>query len=140
MKLKRRPYTSPHHIDTIDFILQVICRQLRISREEIESRDRHRDLMFPRWLAWALARKYTRLSLPILGAFFNRDHGAIIYGLKSLSNLVETEPSHRAQAETIERQVISRLQSPDASDPQFGVHALACQEAPLFQAIKLLAS
>lgn len=58
---------------------------------DLSNRKRTREFWFPRFLAMAIIKHKTRLSLKDIGGLFGRDHSTTVSSLKMMDNLVDTE-------------------------------------------------
>ena len=73
---------------TIDNIQTIVCKQFKISKNEMLSSRRSRYLVRPRQTAIYLSKMLTSKSLPEIGrCFSNRDHTTVIHSVKLLKNL-----------------------------------------------------
>ena len=57
-----------------------ICKALGVSRNEIRSSRRHRDVVFARHAVMYWTIRLTSLSLPAVGRIMRRDHTTILHG------------------------------------------------------------
>lgn len=76
----------------VDFILSIVSEAFEISIDQLKSKSRKRDIVIGRQVAMYLAKKYTDVSLKDLGQVFGgRDHSTVIYSLKTVEDLLETD-------------------------------------------------
>ncbi len=104
MDLVREVVTSivgVNQVLTAATIGELVCRQFKVSLEDMRSRSRKRTIAFPRQVAMYLARKYTEESLADIGRAFNRDHSTVMYAIKSVSSQVVKSSSIGAQLEIL---------------------------------------
>ena len=81
---------DPHPAVTlnVDRIIDSVCAQFALSREEILSASRKRDLVFARQVAMFLCRKLLGLSFPELGQVFGgKDHSTALYSCRKIEQL-----------------------------------------------------
>lgn len=70
---------------SIRLIKQIVARRYKIPIEAMTSADRRREFAHPRQMAMALAREYTRKSLPTIGRYFGgRDHTTVMYACEAV--------------------------------------------------------
>ncbi len=69
---------------TVDKIFTLICRKYDVTRSELESTSRKKEITMPRHLGVYLIREVTGLSLPQIGKLFNRDHATIVSSIKAI--------------------------------------------------------
>lgn len=75
----------------IEEIQREVCRFSGISRTEILSNRRTRNLVVPRQLAMALAKHLTARSLPEIGrAFGGRDHTTVLHAVRKMSPVMDS--------------------------------------------------
>jgi len=69
---------------TIGAIQKLVCKQYRITKEELVSNSRKKEVLLPRQIAMYLARKYTDQSLQAIGKSFNRYHATTIHAISHI--------------------------------------------------------
>ena len=98
---------SPSRI-TPENIINVVCDHYNVSIEDIKSSKRNKELVHPRQIIMYLCRSMTNATYKeiafILGG---RDHSTIMYGERSIADLIEKDESTRRTIETI----INKLKS-----------------------------
>ena len=93
---------------TIDNILEVICAEMNVDRERLNSSERTREVAIARQLAMYLAKKHTKQPLAAIGAAIGgRNHATVLHSCKTISNLMDTEKIFRQQVEKIEKTLLS---------------------------------
>ncbi len=98
---------SPSRI-TPENIISVVCDHYDISIEDIKSSKRNKELVHPRQMIMYLCRSMTNATYKEIASFLGgRDHTTIIYGERSISDLIEKDESTRRTIETI----INKLKS-----------------------------
>lgn len=87
---------------TFDKIENVICDHFGITPEEIEVKKRDRKVVLPRQLCHYFASQYGIGSLAEIGNRFGRkDHCTVLYSVRTINNLKETDWIFRAQYEEL---------------------------------------
>lgn len=81
----------PSHPTVID-IRDAVCRYFSIFPNEVESSRRQGALVYPRQIAFWLARNLTPYSYPQIGRRFgNRDHTTIMHGCRRIEAKMKTD-------------------------------------------------
>lgn len=81
---------TPAQIVTIKKIVNAVARAFGLSPEEILSARRHKSLMAPRFVCYALCRRLTLRSLPEIGRLLgHRDHTTILHGARKVEPLIK---------------------------------------------------
>jgi chromosomal replication initiator protein len=89
---------------TIDHIIDVVCREMNIEKERLNSSERTREVAIARQLAMFLAKQHTKMPLTAIGAAIGgRNHATVLHSCKTISNLMDTDKSFRLQVEAIEK-------------------------------------
>ena len=89
---------------TIEHIIEVVCREMNIDRERLDSSERTREVAIARQLAMYLAKQHTKMPLTAIGAAIGgRNHATVLHSCKTISNLMDTDKSFRQQVEAIEK-------------------------------------
>lgn len=78
---------------TIEKILKVVCDVLNVSLQDMKTRSRTRELVEARQLAWMTIRITLRTTCVAMGDLFNRDHTSVLHGIKTMTNLIQNDPS-----------------------------------------------
>ena len=92
---------------TIDLIQTLVCRFLKISKNEMLSSRRSRYLVRPRQTAIYLTKILTPKSLPEIGReFSNRDHTTIIHSVKTIEKLKENDKDMAENIDKLKNQIL----------------------------------
>ncbi|MEN9204311.1 MAG: chromosomal replication initiator protein DnaA [Thermostichales cyanobacterium DRC_bins_46] len=99
------PPSEPKEI-TIDRVFEVIQEVYGISKSDLLSHSRKREISQARQIAMYLARHYTKLSLPKIGAAFGgKDHTTVLYSCEKIAQLMQEDLAFLRHMQ----QVIDRL-------------------------------
>jgi len=81
------------HSITIDYITEICAKYFGVSIEDMKSKRRTQNIVYPRQIAMYLCRKLADAqSLPIIGKFFGgRDHTTVIYSCDKIASELETD-------------------------------------------------
>ena len=77
----------------LDGIVRYVCQGYGITKDQISSKSRKRELVVARNTVFYLARKHTEMSLEEIGSRFNRSHSTVIKGITSLEREISRESS-----------------------------------------------
>ena len=92
---------SPLRI-TPENIISVVCDHYSVSIEDIKSSKRNKELVHPRQMIMYLCRSMTNATYKEIASLLGgRDHSTIMYGERSISDLIEKDESTRRTIETI---------------------------------------
>jgi len=82
-----------------------------LSKDDLLSRRKTRNIVRPRQIAMYLAKQLTSCSLPMIGQRFDgRDHTTVIHAVKTISRLMAADPSFADEVEGL-RRTLTKLQS-----------------------------
>ena len=95
---------------TIAKIVTAVSQVTNVTRDEIRSRDRRDRYCRARHLVMWLTRRLTDLSCEAIGHDLDRDHGAVMHGVKVWTDRMSTSPADRETTMLL----LSRLKT----DPQ----------------------
>lgn len=91
---------------TIEAIIDAVVRYYGVKVSDLHSKKRNRSVAFPRQICMYLSRRHTRYSLEEVGGYFGgRDHTTVLHGVRTVKNLVETNPDVAGQVKAIEQQL-----------------------------------
>ena len=83
-------------------IKEAVTREFKVSRVDLDSDRRDREITIPRHVAYKLAKMHTKMSLPNIGRNFGgRDHTTIISGVRSIDKRLAEEPELRDRFDAI---------------------------------------
>lgn len=74
-------------------IITTICNYYKLDKPALLDKSRKRNLVEARQMAFLLFREFTELSLSQIGQKFNRDHATVLYGVRKITDLIDTEKS-----------------------------------------------
>jgi chromosomal replication initiation ATPase DnaA len=77
-------------------IVNAVCFEYEVFPEDIFVTSRKRELAEPRQMAQAFLKKLTKLTLPEIGKLTGgKDHATVLYSVKKIKELVETDKDVR---------------------------------------------
>lgn len=94
----------PMNIDITE-IIQRVEYITGISYETMKGETKLREIVLARHIAMYLIRKFTKLTLVQIGAYFNRNHATVIYAVKK----IEYEKEHYKDVQDI----LKKYDNPD---------------------------
>ena len=76
---------------SMDLITKVVCDYYNISKADILSKRRTKNIAFPRQISMYLSRELTDSSLPAIGDYYGgRDHSTVIHGYDKIKEELKT--------------------------------------------------
>ena len=76
---------------TVDLIIDVVCEQFNVSREDILGTKRNREIVYPRQIVMYLCRNLTDIPLQSIGKEIGgKDHSTVIHGIEKITKEIET--------------------------------------------------
>lgn len=88
---------------TTERIMDEVTKYFRITKADILSDRRSRDVAIPRQLAIYLTREMTGASTTKIGTDFGRDHATIMHACKKMTEMIEKDDSFLAKVSDIKR-------------------------------------
>jgi len=89
-------------------IIDAVCKYYSISREDIVSKKRKKELMLPRQIAIYLMRELTSKSLPQIGAIMGgKDHSTILHSENKIKDLLKTDIELKNTIAEIRQNILS---------------------------------
>ncbi|MEQ8200615.1 MAG: chromosomal replication initiator protein DnaA [Syntrophomonadaceae bacterium] len=96
-------------IITIECIQKEVCKYYGVHLNELLSRKRNKQLVYPRHIAMYLCRKLTDASFPLIGdQFGGRDHTTVMHGVEKIEKEASVNQSLSSTLEKISRQLDPR--------------------------------
>ena len=88
-------------------IIDGVSRYFNLSVEDILSKKRTKELVFPRQISMFLCRNLTNMSYPDIGKAFNgRDHTTVMYACEQISKQVDTNPELKHIMEELKKNIM----------------------------------
>ena len=83
-------------------IMSVVCDHFNVSIDDIKSSKRNKELVYPRQVIMYLCRSMTGATYKEIASLLGgRDHSTIMYGERSISDMMEKDESTKRTIETI---------------------------------------
>lgn len=70
-------------------IIEQVCAFYQCQPVELMKSSHRRNMVVPRQVIFYFLREYTRLSLEDIGERFGRCHATVLYGHRTVNNLIE---------------------------------------------------
>ncbi len=82
-----------------------VCDKTGVSLAAIRSNQRNADICIARHILMYMASIHTKLSLPSIGRFLNKDHTTVIHGTERIKRMIRNEPELKALVESLEAEL-----------------------------------
>jgi chromosomal replication initiator protein len=101
------PKSSP--VITIDLIIDVVSSHYNLSKADIISKKRPREISYPRQIVMYLCRSLTEQSLPQIGQKLGkRDHTTIIHGYEKIATEMKTDTLLKNTIDTLTKKITGK--------------------------------
>lgn len=74
-------------------IMRVVAEHFDIRLADLTGKQRPQYIAYPRQVAMYLCRNMTRLSLPSIGAIFNRNHATVLHACRLVDERMKSDPA-----------------------------------------------
>ncbi|MDD5282093.1 MAG: chromosomal replication initiator protein DnaA [Candidatus Omnitrophica bacterium] len=93
---------EPKKLITIDFIQRCVAEEFGVTLQELKTKRRNKQVVFPRQIAMYLSRELTDLSLPEIGELFGgKDHTTVLHSYKKIREDVYNNPELKERVEKV---------------------------------------
>jgi len=93
---------------TMAAVVDAVCKNYRVSRQDVIGSRRTVDLVRPRQVAMYLIRKLTPRTMPEIAKHLgNRDHTTILYGYRKIERLIASDIALRNRVDSIRAAIFS---------------------------------
>ena len=93
---------------TIDKVQKVVCDYFNISREDLVSKTRKRQIVQARQIAMYMSRNLINCSLSTIGAEIGgKDHATVLHACTTVNDLMTTDKSFRQYVTDIEKMLVT---------------------------------
>ncbi|MBW2568137.1 MAG: chromosomal replication initiator protein DnaA [Deltaproteobacteria bacterium] len=90
---------------TLDVIKKLVCKQYNISMNDIVSRSRKQNIVWPRQIAMYLSRMHTDAPLQTIGKSFNRYHATALHSIGVVEKGSRKDSAVKKQVEFLYRKL-----------------------------------
>lgn len=91
-------------------LLDNCCTQFGVTRQQLFSKSRRREMVEARHVTMYLMRKYKLFgSLKMIGKYFNRDHTTVLHALNNVQSLIDTDKVFKSIVLDIESTVFQEV-------------------------------
>jgi len=93
---------EPKKLITVDFIQRCVVEEFGVSLQDLKTKRRNKQVVFPRQVAMYLSRELTDLSLPEIGeAFGGKDHTTVLHSYNKIKEGVLSNPELKERLEKV---------------------------------------
>ncbi len=97
-------YALAHSSPDLEHIIEFICKGYDLTRKQLKSKSRKKQIVLARNTAFFLARKHTELSLKDIGEALGRKHSTVLKGITNVEREITMQtPLGRQLEHTVER-------------------------------------
>lgn len=91
---------------TVENIKKLVADHFKVPVEKLQGKTRKRDVVIARQLSMYLAKNFTNVSLKIIGENFGgRDHSTVIYSVKAVRDMMDTDMLFKDTVVELEKKV-----------------------------------
>ena len=93
---------APTKLITIDFIQRCVVEEFGIALQDLKTKRRNKQVVFPRQIAMYLSRELTELSLPEIGELFGgKDHTTVLHSYKKIKEDLRNNPKLKERVDKV---------------------------------------
>ena len=78
-------------------IQQLVCIGEGQLSATLQAKTRKREIVFARQLIFYFCKKYTKETLAQIGLNYSKDHATVLYAIKTINNLIDTDRNIHAK-------------------------------------------
>jgi len=98
--------TQVHKGISVENIARLVAEHFDVPVEKLSSKTRKRSVVIARQLSMYLAKNYTKSSLKMIGDNFGgKDHSTVIYSIKAVNDLIDTDSMFKDTVAELEKKV-----------------------------------
>ncbi len=98
--------TQENKTISVQNIAKLVADHFEVPMEKLNSKTRKRNVVIARQLSMFLAKNYTKSSLKTIGHNFGgKDHSTVIYSIKTVQNLIDTDSLFKDTVAELEKKV-----------------------------------
>jgi chromosomal replication initiator protein len=93
---------EPIKLITVDFIQRCVVEEFGISLQDLKTKRRNKQVVFPRQIAMYLSRELTELSFPEIGELFGgKDHTTVLHSYKKIKENLSNTPELKERVDKV---------------------------------------
>jgi chromosomal replication initiator protein len=97
---------------SVDFIQKIVADYFKVDIDLLKAKVKRREIVIPRQLAMYFCKRYTQLTLALIGENFGgRDHSTVIHALESVEDMMKTDPNFKNSVEELSKKLKLRIAS-----------------------------
>ncbi len=97
---------------SVDFIQKTVADYFKVDIESLKAKVKKREIVIPRQLAMYFCKRYTQLTLALIGENFGgRDHSTVIHALESVEDMMKTDPNFKNSVDELSKKLKLRIAS-----------------------------
>ncbi len=97
---------------SVDFIQKMVAEYFKVDIDSLKAKVKKREIVIPRQLAMYFCKRYTQLTLALIGENFGgRDHSTVIHALESVEDMIKTDPNFKNSVEELSKKLKLRVAS-----------------------------
>ena len=96
-----------HNDVTIDKVQKVVCDYFNITRDDLLSKTRKRQIVQARQIAMYMSRSLINCSLSVIGnEIGGKDHATVLHACNTVNDLMSTDKTFRQYVSDIEKMLV----------------------------------
>ena len=103
----KKPSNIPQIVDEV---LEIVCGYFGVTREQIISHKRTRNLVLSRHICFFVLRHRFNLTLNEIGQLFRRDHTTIMHGLKNVNDGIFCKDMRMDHLKYLNNEIFERIE------------------------------
>ena len=97
---------------SVDFIQKMVAEYFKGDIESLKAKVKKREIVIPRQLAMYFCKRYTQLTLALIGENFGgRDHSTVIHALESVEDMMKTDANFKNSVDELSKKLKLRVAS-----------------------------
>jgi chromosomal replication initiator protein len=97
---------------SVDFIQKTVADYFKVSLDSLKAKIKKREIVIPRQLAMYFCKRYTQLTLALIGENFGgRDHSTVIHALESVEDMMKADANFKNSVDELSKKLKVRMVS-----------------------------
>lgn len=91
-------------------VLASVCNEYEVNEDLLIKKTRKREIVNARQIAMYFLKSFTHFSLKSIGDYFGgRDHTTVIHSLKTVNDLMYSDPDYRQRVNILRQRILEKL-------------------------------
>ena len=95
-------------------ITGIVCGYFQVDLQSLVNSSRKQEFAYPRHLCMYFLKKYSSLSLKVIGKMFGRDHTSVLHSVRVMEDLLQVDDIVQNDIPVLDKTIIAQIEVPSS--------------------------